>query len=258
MIFRGGEVSGYVEIICRFILQKSFATIFPNIPILDQTFLVGRDAEHHLLHEGCDLPIEHGPLIRLRYEVIVEAVLPRAPEFLTRARELLTDRPDVHIPSTAFHGLDHDVVLGEGRTVEDYLPALRIEGIVHALVHGVLDGLHLYPAGCIVVADQVIEDRHDRTLAEQLRTTDTRLGPEHLAGQLLAVLVPELDEVVCEVGVGHPFLQELTIFITEFDVFPGGFYTVFHTIRHINQIVDFPEIRQITIEGEKQDKVFEK
>ena len=225
---------------------------------MDQAFFVRRDTKHHLLHEGRNLPVEHGPLVRLHHEIVVEAVLPCAPEFLTRARELLTDRPDVHVPSTAFHGLDHDVVLGEGRAVEDHLPALRIEGIVHALVHGVLDSLHLYPAGCIVVADQVIEDRHDRTLTEQLRTTDTRLGPEHLAGQLLAVLVPELDKIVREVGVGHPFLQEFAIFITKFDVFPGGFYSVFHTIRHINQIVDFPEIRQITVEGEKQDKVFEK
>ena len=209
---------------------------------MDQAFFVRRDAEHHLLHEGCDFPVEHGSLVRLHHEVIVKAVLPRAPEFFTRARELLTNRPDVHIPSTAFHGLDHDVVLGEGRAVEDHLPTLRIEGIVHALVHGVLDGLHLYPAGGVIVADQVIEDRHDGTLTEQLCTTDTRLGPEHLAGQLLAVLVPELDEVVREVGVGHPFLQEFAIFITEFDVFPGGFYTIFHTIRHINQIVDFSEI----------------
>ena len=210
------------------------------------------------MHEGCDLSVEHSPLVSLHHEIIVKAILPRAPEFLAGTGELLTDRPDVHVPSTAFHGLDHDVVLGEGRAVEDHLPALRIEGIVHALVHSVLDGLHLYPAACIVVADQVIEDRHDRTLTEQLRTTDTRLGPKHLTGQLLAVLVLELDKIVREVGVGHPFFQEFAIFITKFDVFPGGFYTVFHTIRHINQIVDFSEIRQITIEGEKQDKVFEK
>ena len=120
---------------------------------MDQTFFVGRDAEHHLLHEGCDLPVEHGPLICLHYEIIVEAVLPRAFEFLTGTWELLTDRPNVHVPSTAFYGLDHDVVLGEGRAIENHLPTLRIEGIVHALVHGVLDGLHLYPAVGVIVAD---------------------------------------------------------------------------------------------------------
>ena len=79
-----------------------------------------------------------------------------------------------------------------------------------------------------------------------LGTTNTRLCAVHTCTELTTVLAAVFDEVLSEVGVRDPILQERTLVVLGLDVGTEVLYAVVHGIRDVEHAIYSTEPINIT------------